>query len=78
MDRDTVTDMCVDLTCCLDTLEQDTTCHTSHTPVPMVYYNYNTDLVYRYSVHIYVIQLAYSQTLTRFYRILLAIMIIFI
>ena len=26
LDRDTVTDMCVDLTCCLDTLEQDTTC----------------------------------------------------
>ena len=27
-DRYTVTDMCVDLACCLDTLEQDTTCHT--------------------------------------------------
>ena len=26
LDRYTVTDMCVDLTCCLDTLEQDTTC----------------------------------------------------
>ena len=26
LDRDTVNDMCVDLTCCLDTLEQDTTC----------------------------------------------------
>ena len=25
-DRYTVTDMCVDLACCLDTLEQDTTC----------------------------------------------------
>ena len=25
-DRYTVTDMCVDLVCCLDTLEQDTTC----------------------------------------------------
>ena len=28
LDRYTVTDMCVDLACCLDTLEQDTTCHT--------------------------------------------------
>ena len=44
----------------------------------MVYYNYNTDLVYWYSVHIYVIELAYSHRLIRFYRILLAIMIIFI
>ena len=46
LDRYTVTDMCVDLACCFDTLEQDlvnvillcTT--TTYTHVPIVYYHY--------------------------------------
>ena len=74
MDRDTVTDMCVDLARCLDTLEQDlvillrTTTTCIHMSPLFNYYHYAW-----YSVQILVIDICYAHKFARFYRFTLAL-----
>ena len=69
------TDMCVDLACCFDTLEQDdhtTTCVLLLHAIVYYHNHYNTDYAW-YSVQIWVIHSAYAHKFTRFYRFTLAI-----